>query len=57
VTFEVQGETITLERCGGGDILDWYGALEGQGQTCDPGTVRESARRAIAEETVREGLQ
>jgi AbrB family looped-hinge helix DNA binding protein len=55
VTFEVQGETVILEPCGGGDILDWHGALEGQGRTSDPGVVRESVRRVIAEETVREG--
>jgi AbrB family looped-hinge helix DNA binding protein len=55
VTFGVQGEIVILEPCGGGDILDWYGALEGQGKTDNPGAVRESVRRAIAEEPVREG--
>lgn len=51
VTFVLQGETVILKP-GGGGILDWYGALEGQGQPEDLDAVREAVRRAIAEKTI-----
>lgn len=54
VAFVARGETVTLEPSAG-DILGWYGALEGESPPADLGAVRESVRRAIAEETVREG--